>query len=69
MIEKLEFEGEVIVSVGLDWEAKARLLVKMLVNLVGSAPDDLSESQVKVENEIIRMGRIIDYLKPASSGS
>jgi len=69
MIEKLEFEGEVIVSVGLDWESKARLLVKMLVNLVGSAPDDLSESQVKVENEIIRMGRIIDYLKPASSGS
>ena len=66
MIEKLEFEGEVIVSVGLDWEAKARLLVKMLVNLVGSAPDDLSESQVKVENEIIRMGRIIDYLKPNS---
>ena len=69
MIEKLEFEGEVIVSVGLDWESKARLLVKMLVNLVGSAPDDLSESQVKVENEIIRMGRIIDYLKPASSGA
>lgn len=66
MIEKLEFEGEVIVSVGLDWEAKARLLVKMLVNLVGSAPDDLSESQVKVENEIIRMGRIIDFLKPNS---
>ena len=66
MIEKLEFEGEVIVSVGLDWEAKARLLVKMLVNLVGSAPDDLSESQVKVENEIIRMGRIIDFLKPKS---
>ena len=66
MIEKLEFEGEVIVSVGLDWESKARLLVKMLVNLVGSAPDDLSESQVKVENEIIRMGRIIDYLKPNS---
>ena len=69
MIEKLEFEGEVIVSVGLDWESKARLLVKMLVNLVGSAPADLSESQVKVENEIIRMGRIIDYLKPASSGA
>ena len=69
MIEKLEFEGEVIVSVGLDWESKARLLVQMLVNLVGSAPDDLSESQVKVENEIIRMGRIIDYLKPASSGA
>ena len=69
MIEKLEFEGEVIVSVGLDWESKARLLVEMLVNLVGSAPDDLSESQVKVENEIIRMGRIIDYLKPASSGA
>ena len=66
MIEKLEFEGEVIVSVGLDWESKARLLVQMLVNLVGSAPDDLSESQVKVENEIIRMGRIIDYLKPNS---
>ena len=69
MIEKLEFEGEVIVSVGLDWESKARLLVQMLVNLVGSAPDDLSESQVKLENEIIRMGRIIDYLKPASSGA
>ena len=69
MIEKLEFEGEVIVSVGLDWESKARLLVKMLVNLVGSAPDDLIEHQVKVENEIIRMGRIIDYLKPASSGA
>ena len=66
MIEKLEFEGEVIVSVVLDWESKARLLVQRLVNLVGSAPDDLSESQVKVENEIIRMGRIIDYLKPNS---
>jgi len=48
------------------WETTAKILVMLTIDQRGCLPD---EELQWARSEIIRMGRIIDYLKPASSGA